>query len=73
MEPIGASDLLVIIHLVAWHFKHVTNAVVKLAGMLVSEIVAYRLVCKERAFISKRKVLMLKERVEFIDCTFAWV
>ena len=73
MEAIRASNLFVVIDLVARHLKHLSNTVEESACMLVGEIVANSLVSKERTCLSERQMLMLKERVEFIDCTFAWV
>ena len=73
MEPVGTADILIIIHLVAWHRQDLSNTVEELASMLVGVVVANSLVSKERASLSNRQVLMLKERVEFIDRTFAWI
>ena len=73
VQAVGASAVLVLINLVAWHLQHCAHAVVHLASVEVTVVVTHLLVGQEAAVLGDGQCSGFQEAIQLIHSPLAGV
>src|SRR5210317_1327910 len=65
----GASNIGVIVNLVASHFENLTNIIIKLMGVLVHIVKVNTLISKKMSIWSNRHVFMFQKPIKLVYCS----